>query len=297
MPTTVNIWPFSRTSCPTISERPPKRPCHNRWLISATGGRPGNNGFNENPATFIPGNCVAGQFGLTAPGPCSSTANYNNRREWFLANPAEGRFYGRIYSSDEGGTQNYNGMLLALQRRFAAGASISANYTWSHCIGPFQDNEAANTGANPALPQIYPGARDRSRGNCSSDRRHVLNLTSVTEMPRFENTAMRYLASGWRLSAIYRYSTGRYLSITSGSNQDRARNGTNINSQPAQFLGGDPIGDDSGRPNTFWINPGAFALPDIGTLNLTPDLLTPLLGRLAGANPPVTAADRAGDAA
>src|SRR6202030_4112699 len=28
-----------------------------------------------NPAVYIPGNCVAGQNGLTAPGACSTTAN------------------------------------------------------------------------------------------------------------------------------------------------------------------------------------------------------------------------------
>ena len=33
-----------------------------------------------NPAVYIPGNCVAGQYGLTAPGPCSTTSNTNFRR-------------------------------------------------------------------------------------------------------------------------------------------------------------------------------------------------------------------------
>jgi hypothetical protein len=156
-------------------------------------------------------------------------------------------------------------LLLGVRKRPARGVTLSGNYTWSHCIGPFQNNEAGGTGANPALPQVYLGDRDRGRGNCASDRRHVLNMTSVTEMPRFENNTLRYLASGWRLSTIYRFSTGRYLSITAGSNQDFARNGTNINSQPAQYVGGDPIGDHSGRPNTFWINRNAYTPPNVGT--------------------------------
>ena len=31
-------------------------------------------GYEENPAIYIPGNCVAGQYGLTAAGPCSNTS-------------------------------------------------------------------------------------------------------------------------------------------------------------------------------------------------------------------------------
>jgi hypothetical protein len=91
-------------------------------------------------------------------------------------------------------------------------------------------------------------------------------MTSVTEMPRFEAKALRYLASGWRLSTIYRVRTGSYMSIQTGSNLDLARNGTNINAQPAQYLGGDKIGDKSGRPLSIWINKAAYAQPALGTL-------------------------------
>src|SRR5438093_7015632 len=35
------------------------------------------NGIELNPAQYIPGNCVAGQYGLTAPGACSTPANVN----------------------------------------------------------------------------------------------------------------------------------------------------------------------------------------------------------------------------
>ena len=41
----------------------------------------------QNPALFVPGNCVAGQFGLTAAGPCSTAANINFRRALNLRTP------------------------------------------------------------------------------------------------------------------------------------------------------------------------------------------------------------------
>src|SRR5207249_4244895 len=134
-----------------------------------------------------------------------------------------------------------------------------------HCISPFQGNEAGDTGANPAIPNPYLGNRDAGRGNCLGDIRHLFNITSVLEAPRFSKTALRYAASGWRLSTIYRHRTGNYVSIVSGANNDFARNGTNINSQPAVYVGGNPIGDDSGRPLSFWFNPDAYANPAVGT--------------------------------
>jgi hypothetical protein len=83
-------------------------------------------------------------------------------------------------------------------------------------------------------------------------------------MPRFANAALRHLASGWRLSTLYRVRTGNFMSVQAGSNLDLARNGSNINSQPAMYLGGETIGDRSGRPNTIWINRSAYQLPPLG---------------------------------
>ena len=61
-----------------------------------------------------------------------------------------------------------------------------------------------------------------ARGNCLSDRRQVFNFTPVLEMPSFQKTALRYVASGWRLSTIYRYTTGEFQSIVAGSNTQRS---------------------------------------------------------------------------
>ena len=55
-----------------------------------------------NAPEFIPGNCVAGQYGLTAPGACSTTANQNFRRPLYLENPTQGQFYGTVHRSTPG---------------------------------------------------------------------------------------------------------------------------------------------------------------------------------------------------
>src|SRR5205085_9971424 len=107
-----------------------------------------------------------------------------------------------------------------------------------------------------------PTKRRRERGNCSTpavDRRHLFNFSSVSETPQFSITALRVIASGWRLSPIFKVISGGYLTIT--TNQDRALNG--MSNQRVNQILGTPYGD-----NTVgnYLNPKAFALPDLGTL-------------------------------
>ena len=59
-------------------------------------------------------------------------------------------------------------------------------------------------------------------------------------MPRFQQRALRYVASGWNLSSIYRYQTGGYIDIVAGGGNDFARNGTYVAAQRARYVGGDP---------------------------------------------------------
>jgi hypothetical protein len=158
-------------------------------------------------------------------------------------------------------------MLLEVRRRAARGLTVSGNYTWSHCIGPFHSNDAGGTGADPTLSWPIPNDRNRLRGNCPSDRRHLTNLTAVAEMPQFANLTLSRIASGWRLSTIYRYATGAPLTVTNGggANQDLARSGTNVNAQTPNYTGVDVHADTSGRPQTFWLDRNAFSLPAVGT--------------------------------
>ncbi|PYS52584.1 MAG: hypothetical protein DMG13_15745 [Acidobacteria bacterium] len=93
------------------------------------------------------------------------------------------------------------------------------------------------------------------------DVRRLLNLTVVAETPQFASPLMRLLGTGWRLSGIYRRSSGSMLDIINGL--DRALTG--INNQRPDRLVGDLYQDRSAGPMSQYLNRVAFEQPALGT--------------------------------
>jgi len=210
-----------------------------------------------NPAIFM-GLLPCTINGVSYP-VCSTTANTDARRLLTLERPQDGVKIGPLAEFDDGGTSIYHGMLLSLERRAARGLTFSGNYTLSHCIGPYSDINANGPPANETYTK--PSDRKFDQGNCFSDRRHIFNFTAVAQTPQFSNHTLSVLATGWRLSGIYRWSSGTPLNIVSGI--DNALTGTGL--QRANQVLANPYKDKSGRPNTQWIDPAAFATPAPGT--------------------------------
>jgi hypothetical protein len=155
---------------------------------------------------------------------------------------------------------SYHGLLVNIERRAVRGVTISGNYTWSHCIGDLTDFNGS--GPNPGQDDWqYDNNRRADRANCVSDRRHVLNLTGVAQTPEFANNTIRAIGSGWRMSLIYRKSSGSPLNITSGVDNSL----TGKSNQRAEQILADPYGDRSGEAGTAFLNPNAFAIPATGT--------------------------------
>src|SRR5439155_1113849 len=91
----------------------------------------------------------------------------------------------------DGGTSNYHGILLSVQRRAAKGLNVSANYTWSHCIADIVKT------SQTAAEYVIPGDRSSSRGNCGWDRRQTFNTSAAYQTPAFSNTT-RFSSAGKR---------------------------------------------------------------------------------------------------
>jgi hypothetical protein len=235
------------------------------WLLSTTymGSQTAHVYFSQelNPAIYIPGGPCTLQGVVYAT--CSTAGNRDVRRRLALTYPNVGgtpiAFLDQYQTS---GTQSYQGLLLSVQRRAARGVTVSGNYTWSHCLG----DAWASDGGTPGRTYLDPNDRSFDRGNCETDRRHIFNMTAVAETPRFANSTARMLASGWRLSGIYRKTSGAFLSVTSG--QDRQLSG--VQNQRAQQVLENPYGDKSSLVS--YLNPAAFTLPAPGSLgNMSPN--------------------------
>src|SRR5262249_7284479 len=89
-----------------------------------------------NPAIFLGSTSQCTANGIVING-CNTTVSTAQRRKLSLVNPAQGRYFGDVIDGDFGGTGNYNGLLLSIQRRFNHGVTMNANYTWSHCISDY----------------------------------------------------------------------------------------------------------------------------------------------------------------
>ncbi len=188
-----------------------------KWLIS--GSYIGNHSIHLwssrelNLDKYIPGNCVAGQYGLTAPGPCSSTSATNTaaRRVLTLANPTWGPYYSTIAYLDAGATSSYNAALISAQHRLSNNFSVLANWTYSHCIS--DPNTTELTGPS----YVDPNDRHADRSNCSSDHRHQINVSGVLTSPKVNGRMLGLLVNGWQASPIFRWSNGNLTTATYGT--------------------------------------------------------------------------------
>jgi hypothetical protein len=248
-----------------------------------------------NRAIYVPGTGDAsgtcflnGQptYYKVAPGAaCSTVANTQVRRTLSFVNPAFANEIGRMGLIVNGGTQNYNGMLLSVQHRTGQNINLNANYTLSHCIGDYAGRSNSGYGTGAAATFQDANDRRRDRGNCESDQRQGFNLSALAETPQFSNPRLKLIGSGWRIAGIYRVSTGgtatnaangatgtRTVTLGAPTSSSRSSSGVDqclcdISNQRPDLLLPDAVYlDKSGRPGTQYLNPAAFGTPAVGTL-------------------------------
>jgi hypothetical protein len=190
-----------------------------------------------NPAVFVAG---------------ATTGNTNQRRVLIRANPVEGQLYGTIGQVDDTGRSNYHGLLLQVQRRLKNDLSILSNWTISRCMADPATTEITGPtivdSNNPDLDYAY----------CSSDRRHILNVSVVYRTPSLEHPRLNPIFGEWQLSSNIRWQSGNRSSVTTGV--DNALTG--MGGQRAVQILDDPYG--TGGPDAY-LNRAAFTSPAAGT--------------------------------
>jgi hypothetical protein len=219
-------------------------------------------GGEMNPAVYIPGNCVAGQYGLTAAGACSTTSNTNQRRVFSLINPTLGASYASVNTMDDGDVAHYQGLLMSVQHRFAHNFTFLANYTDSYCISD-ADFGAALAGASNS----QPFNRHADWGPCVFDTRHNFNTSMfATSSVKGANAWTNRLLSGWEIAPLIHVSSGQPLNVTVGKDNSLTGLGNDRpNLALADTRATNPICNNGSTPCVQFLNPAAFTANPLGT--------------------------------
>jgi len=165
-------------------------------------------------------------------------------------NRPDPNFVSSVITSQNLGWQNYNSLLVAVEKRFSHGYSFRTAYTYGRSWG----NIASNNAANPM--QVGDQLNlELNEQPSSVDRPHNLVVSGTLEVPH---------TGGLRLSGITRYTSGAAFTI-SDSSADPNRNG--ILTDPL------PVGTYSGTgPNALTVeNKGGIngaRLPSVFVLDL-----------------------------
>lgn len=102
-------------------------------------------------------------------------------------------------------TANYNGMNVRVERRFAQGFQLSANYRFSKSI-----DTLSNAGPGAVTNQTYPIDLDEERGPSDFDSRHNFVMSGLYELPicRNKKSLAGKILGGFQLGGILQYNTG-----------------------------------------------------------------------------------------
>lgn len=197
------------------------------------------------------------------------------------------------------GSVSYNGLQASLQKRFSRGLTFLLSYTFSKTIGDVDSNSGPSAGAENA---IYAGSffqnyydSKSERSVTSSDIPHDVALSYTYELPigkgkPFLNRGgvSNEVFGGWSASGVQRYMSGRpihieYDAVGAANPYFAAGDGYSfrpniVPNQPFKNPGyrkscSGPLGAGT---CAYYINPGAFTSPAVGTFGNAPNLISAL---------------------
>ncbi|MBA2335405.1 MAG: TonB-dependent receptor [Blastocatellia bacterium] len=168
---------------------------------------------------------------------------------------------------------SYNALNARIERRFADGFQITANYRLSKSI-----DQLSNEGPSALTNQTYPIDISTERGPSDYDSRHLLTVAGVYELPFFRNqkTLLGKLLGGFEISGIMTRHTGfPWTPKVAGNIRTTGTSNTNVAFlspiRPIRFLGGvnqNTSNDSFLQPNGYFT--GGAAQYFFGGLNRDP---------------------------
>jgi Carboxypeptidase regulatory-like domain len=162
--------------------------------------------------------------------------------------------YGSIAYLQTAASSNYNA-LQVLFRRTAGGLDLTFAYTYSHSIDDSSDRY------DGSFTNTYDPAANRASSNF--DQRHLLNASSIWDVPFFRNPGLAHaFLGGWQISGWMNFATGSPFSVIYNA-VDNAGVGNGIGSSAYA----DIIGDPKQTPHTInqygrlFYSPSAYTVP------------------------------------
>src|SRR5262249_30494042 len=180
--------------------------------------------------------------------------------------------YDSVTMDSQDVNSSYNALQLSLERRFARGLTVLANYTYSKSIDTLPvGGGVTDIGADPpsALPWDFPGRKKFDRGPSDFDHTHRFVASYVWRLPglRGSSSLARHILSDWTLSGLLTTQTGRPFTAMSGLGAPNDRSQTGLGRDRA-VIAGTPFGSGAcgtSAPCVDFLNVSSFPQPPIGT--------------------------------
>jgi hypothetical protein len=201
----------------------------------------------------------AGPITASNPGPALPGSNAVDQN---LMRPFRG--HASINIQPNVGNNRYDSLQGSLNKRFGAGLTLSAAYTWSRLL-----TQQENTGLYSYNWKDYAGFKQ------NQDRRHVVAINYTYELPKFaavlgwNNPFSRQLLNDWRIAHMMSIFSGQDYSAGFSIQQANTTTGISVS---RIFLGTDDLGVrllPQGDPNELnrdlahQFDPTKFFLPGI----------------------------------
>jgi hypothetical protein len=180
-----------------------------------------------------------------------------------------------IEAKTSDGDSWYTALIADVRRRFTAGWSFQASYTWSDSEDTTQAStffSDATNGTTSAFPEFIP---DYNRGPSDFNVRHNLVANTTWDIPwgRDLSGVTGALLADWRVSAIATYRSGYPLTVFVQNNRSRSQWQPSLGpgigrDRPSYTPGFDASNAVTGDPE-HWFNPQAFVLQPAGTFGNT----------------------------
>ncbi|MGH9162781.1 MAG: TonB-dependent receptor, partial [Vicinamibacteraceae bacterium] len=155
------------------------------------------------------------------------------------------------------GNSQYHALQSRVERRFANGFQLQANYTWSRSTGIAGNDDSDGT-PNIAIPEFY----HLNRALSGFDRTHALHILGIVQLPfgkgrrwLSEGGMLSALVGGWQVNNAISFYSGTPFSITTDDSSLDAPGNEQMADQVTPDV---EILEGIGEGNA-WFDPLAFA--------------------------------------